>query len=63
MTERDARDTPVPATVYALCQALKPFFGPIIGTVPYDGKDAGNAFWMEAAANVWLQLQAIEDEE
>jgi hypothetical protein len=49
-----------PATIYTLCQALKPFFGPLLASlgsrIPYEGEDSGNAFWMEAAGSVYLNL-------
>lgn len=57
---------PMPATVVDLTQALKPVFGPTLAGfgagLPFDSEDAGNAFWVQAAAAVWLLLEEREIE-
>jgi hypothetical protein len=56
---RDVRAEPVPASIFDLCEALKPWFQPLVAEAFGKGRDGyiGNAYWMEAAASVWLALR------
>lgn len=49
-----AIEKPKEATVLTLCEALKGWFGPVLRE--HGIGDHSNAYWMEAAAAVWIAL-------